>query len=278
MGKMCIYFRYLLHRNLLSWRMLSVVVVTILTMDTFLAPIRSYCRSAGLTVSQWGYALIWNNKYVGLCFLLIYIFAVSVFPEERKKERYAIARIGISCWVGAQALFLIFFGWLYAFFLYLIQNLLLIGVIEWTGDWGNGWKCLLNSDTIEKYDILVTMPRKVLSNGLPFQENIMVLIIMGMLLGMIGMLVMWLNFYGKSLGSLAATAVIFMSLAAQRYPLLYRYSPASWIQLEYHYSITNIERPKPEYIMGMLLLLTALFYVLTKVRANNTQENNRREM
>ncbi len=277
MSKLLIYCKYLSRRILLSWRMLTVIIVTVLTMDTFLAPIRSYCMDTGQIMSQWGFALIWNNKYVGLCFLLIYIFAISNFPESRERERYSIARIGTSNWVGAQALFLIFFGWIYAGFLYIIQNILLFGVLEWSNEWGSGWRYLVNGDITAYYDIYITVPRKVISNFSPLQANILVFLILGLLLGMIGMLIMWLNFYFKSAGTLAASAIVFMSLAAQRYIHLYRYSPANWIQLENHYSIVNTERPKQGYIILMLILLTAMFFMMARNRANYTQENNRRK-
>ena len=54
-------------------------------------------------------------------------------------------------------------------------------------------------------------------------------------------------------------------------------SPASWIQMQYHYRITNTKLPTVDYIIEMLFLLTALFYIIAKIRANMTQENNRRK-
>lgn len=278
MSKTITYFKYLFRRILLSWRMLAVFIVSVLTMDTFLAPIRSYCQDMDIKVSPWGFALIWDNKYVGLCFLLIYILGISNFPEDRGKERYSIARIGISNWVGAQALFMMLFGWLYTYFLYAVQNLLLIGVTEWSNEWGEGWTNLINSYVTEYFDIFITIPKRVLSNYSPEQANFLVFLIMGLLLGMIGMLVMWLNFYAKSAGTLAATAMVFMSLAAQRYIRLYRYSPVNWIQLENHYNLLSPEKPKQGYIILMLIFLTALLFMLSKNRANHTQENNRRKL
>lgn len=278
MSKTIIYFKYLFRKILFSWRMLAVFIVSMLTMDTFLAPIRSYCYDMDIKISPWGFALIWDNKYVGLCFLLIYILGISNFPEDRGKERYSIARIGISNWVGAQALFMLLFGWLYTFFLYVIQNLLLIDVIEWSREWGEGWKNLTNSYITEYFDIFITIPKRVLANYSPEQANFLEVLIIGLLLGMIGMLVMWLNFYAKSAGTLAATAVVFTSLAAGRYVHLYRYSPVNWIQLENHYNLLSPEKPKQGYIILMLMLLTALLFILSKNRANVTQENNRRKL
>lgn len=276
MSKLLVYYKWLLQKIIFSWRMLAVFIVSVLIMDTFLAPIRLYSKDIGEGMSQWGFALIWNNKYVGLCFLLIYIFAVADFPGDREKARYVIARIGVSNWAGTQVLFLLTFGWIYTFFLYCIQNLLLAGVLECSSEWGNGWRNLVNSNITAYYDIYITVPRKVISNDSPVQANLLVFLIMGLLLGMIGVLIMWLNFYSKSAGTLAASAVAFMSLAAQRYINLYRYSPVNWIQLDNHYSIVNPEKPRQGYIFMMLILLTALFCMLVKNRANNTQENNRR--
>jgi len=278
MNKVLSYYNYLMRRVLLSWRMLAVLLVTILTMDTFLSPIRSYCKSTGKTLGPWGFALIWNNKYVILCFLLIYIFAVSHFPESREKERYFIARIGVSDWVGAQACFLVAFGWIYAGVLYVVSILVTFGALEWTKEWGSGWISLADYNVVIQYKMYITMPGRVLSNYAPYQANLLVFVIMGLLLGMIGMLVMWLNFYSRTVGSLAASAVVFAGLAAERYMNLYRYSPANWLQLDKHYSMINPERPTKEYIIAVLFVLTALFFMLAKTRANHTQENNRRRL
>lgn len=270
------YYRYLVQRHFLSWRMLAVFIFVVLTMDSFLAAIRIYCQELNIKMSQWGFALIWDNKYVGLCFLLIFIFAASIFPEDRTKDRYIIARLGISKWVIGQSLYLITFGWIYTFFLYIVQNFLLWNVMEITSAWGKGWGTLSSNNVIQQYDIYISVPYLVISNYNPLQANILVVIIMGLLLGMIGMLIFLLNFYSKVAGSLIASAIIFMSLAASKNNLLHRYSPASWIRLDSHYRITSTNQPTVMYIIGMLILWTSMFIVLAKIRANQTQENNRR--
>lgn len=278
MNRVLSYYKYLMRRVLLSWRMLAVLLAVILTMDTFLSPVRAYCKSTGKTLGPWGFALIWNNKYVILCFLLIYIFAVSNFPESREKERYFIARIGLSDRVGAQACFLVTFGWIYAGVLYIVSVLMILGPLEWTNEWGSGWISLADRNVIMKYGMYITMPGRVLSNYAPYQANLLVFVIMVLLLGMTGMLILWLNFYSRTAGSLAASAMVFVCLAAERYINLYRYSPASWLQLDYHYSMINPKRPTKEYIISVLLVLTVLFFMLAKTRANHTQENNRRRL
>ncbi len=270
------YYTYLLRKHLLSWRMLAVFILTILTMDTFLAAIRVYCRDQAVKVSQWGFALIWDNKYVGLCFLLIFIFAVAVFPEDRKGDCYIISRIGISRWVAGQSLYLLTFGWIYMLFMLLVQNILLSTVLEFTSDWGKGWATLSYNDVILHYNIYTTVPYRVVSNYDPLWANILVMTIMGLLLGMLGALVFWLNFYSRAAGPLAASALVFMGLAADKNRSLQRYSPTNWIRLDHHYTITDTDQPKVAYIIGMLLLWTVLFFLLTKLRANRTQENNRR--
>lgn len=270
------YYRYLVQRHFLSWRMMAVSIFVLLTMDSFLATIRVYCQEMDIKMSQWGFALIWHNKYVGLCFLLIFIFAASIFPEDRTKDRYIIARLGISKWIAGQSLYLITFGWIYTIFLYLVQNILLWNVIEITYIWGKGWGTLSNSNVIQQYNTYITVPYLVVSNYGPLEANILVVVIMGLLLGMLGMLIFWLNFYSKVTGPFIASAIIFLSLAASKNSMLHRYSPASWIRLDSHYRITSTSQPTVTYIIGMLILWTIMFFVLAKIRANQTQENNRR--
>ncbi|MBD5394695.1 MAG: hypothetical protein HDR71_10575 [Lachnospiraceae bacterium] len=271
----CYYF-YLLRKHFLSWRMLAVSILTVLTMDTFLAPLRIYSREQNVKMSQWGFALIWHNKYVGLCFMLIFIFAAAIFPEDRKGDCYIISRIGISKWVAGQSLYLLTFGWIYTLFLFLIQNMLLCSVMEFASEWGKGWATLSNDNVILHYKIYTTVPFLVVCNYDPLRANVLVAIILGLLLGMMGMLIFWLNFYSKTAGPLAASALVFMSLAAAKNSSLLKYSPTSWISLNGHYSITNTDQPTLTYMIGQLLLWTILFFLLSKLRAGRTQENNRR--
>ena len=270
------YYGYLLRKYFISWRMLAVAVFTILTMDAFLASVRTYSRDMGVEMSQWGFALIWDNKYVGLCFILIYIFAVAPFPEDRVQARFIIARVGISNWVWGQFLYLFTFGWLYTIFLYVIQNLLLWNVLSFSREWGKGWVNLTNFDICVYYDIYVSPPYLVISNYDPARANLLVVVIMGLLLGMLGAMIFLLNFYSRAAGPAAASALVFMSLAAIRISSLNHFSPVSWIRIDSHYRLTCSNRPTEGYIIGMLILWLILLPLLAKLRANHTQENNRR--
>lgn len=270
------YYCHLLRRHLISWRMFAVLVVTILTMDAFIAPIRDYCRMLKVKMSPWGFALLWDNKYILLCFMLIFIFASAIFPEDRAKDRYTIARIGISKWASAQALYLITFGWIYTFMIYGCLNLLLLNVMEFIPNWGLGWGTLINSNVILEFNIYTTVPYLVISNYEPLYANMLVVIIMGLLLGMMGMLLFWLNCYSKIAGPIITSAVLLLDMAVNKNIRILRYSPASWLRLDMHYRITNPEQPTVTYIVVMLILLTLLFSKLAKVTIEQTQENGRR--
>ncbi len=272
------FYANVTRRSLLSWRMFSAVLLTVMTMDCFLMSIRKYCVSQGVKMTQWGFALIWNNKYVGLCFLLIFIYAVSNFPLDREKERYYIARLGVSKWIAAQGLYVLSFGWLYTAFLFALENLLLLPVLEWSSEWGNGWIALSDTNIVLKYELYISTSRSVLSNYTPGMANLLVFLNMGFLLGMLGSLVLWLNAYSRMAGPIAASAVVFLGLAAAKNPSLYRYSPTTFIQLNNQYSSVNPDYPTESYIIMMLLLLTVLCLALAFMRVRETQENNRRKL
>lgn len=272
------YYCYLLRKHLISWRMLAVLAATLLTMDFFIHSIRDYCHVMEVRMSPWGFALLWNNKYIVLCFMLIFIFASAIFPEDRAGDRYIISRIGISKWTLGQALYLITLGWLYTFLVYLCLNLLLWNVMEFIPDWGPGWSMLSNDNVISSFHLYTTVPYLVISNYHPLSANLLILLIMGLLLGMMGMLMFWLNFYSKIAGPIITSAIVFLDMAVNFKNLnLLRYSPVSWLRLDMHYGITKPEYPTVTYIISMLILLTALFAVLAGMTANQTQENGRRK-
>lgn len=271
------YYCYLLRRHLVSWRIFAVLIVTLLTMDAFFMPIRSYCQNLEIKMSQWGFALLWNNKYISLCFILIFVFASAIFPENKARDRYVITRIGVSKWTLGQALYLITFGWLYTLVICLCMNLLLINVIEFSPDWGLGWGTLINDNVIAEFNIYTTVPYLIISNYTPLYANILVIFIMGLLLGMLSMLMLCLNFYSKIAGPVVTSAIVFLDMAANKNTRLLKYSPVSWIRLDSHYKIMNTDQPTVIYIIGMLSLLTLLFLMLAKITANRTQENGRRK-
>lgn len=276
MGSVITYYKYLLKKNLLSWRMLSVVIVTMLVLDSFFATVRTFCESTDLKVSQWGFAIMWNNKYLVLCFFLIFIYAIANFPKDRSKERYMIARMGVSKWIYGQVLYIHTFGWIYVFFILVMQNLLLCPVMEWSDKWGSGWAALTDSNMILDNYVLVTVSKTILSNYSPIYATILVIMIMGILLGMLGTLILYLNLYSKVLGTLVASALVFLSLATKMNAELFRYSVINWIQLDCHYTQTHNTYPTLNYIFLVLVMLSVLLVVLAKIRVNGTQENNRR--
>lgn len=271
------FYRYLMKKLLLSWRMLAVLLGSLLIMDTFLAPLRTYCREMNVKMTPWGFALIWENRYVGMSFLLIYIFAVAVIPEDRGRDCYIISRIGVSRWVCGQSLFLITFAWIYTFSLVIIQNVLLLGFLEFSPEWGNGWASLTDGNIIERFQIYTMASYLGVSNYKPLQANLLIILIMGLLLGMTGMLVFWLNLYSRFAGAFGGTVMILLSLGVDWKRWLLPFSPLSWLSFSKHYRISEPENPTLTYILGMLFLFTLLFWFAAVFRANATQENNRRK-
>lgn len=277
MGSVITYYKYLLKRNLLSWRMLSVVLITILISDAFFAPVRTYCENTSVKVSQWGFAVMWDNKYVLLCYLLIFIYGIAHVPQDRCKERYMISRMGTTRWVYGQVLYIYTFAWLYVILVVIIEDLLLLPVLEWNDKWGNGWIGLTNFDIAYNNGVLVSVSQAVISNYTPLEATIQVFVIMGLMLGMLGSLIFFLNLYSRVLGPLIASAMAFMGLAARKDSRLFRYSVVSWLQLDCHYTSMHTDYPTLTYIFVVLILASALFVILTKIRINSTQENNRRK-
>lgn len=271
------YYFHLLRRNLFSWRMLSVLIITVLTMDSFLSGIQAYCRGQNIKMSQWGFALLWNNKYLTLCFLLIYLYAIANMPESRSRERYAVSRIGVSKWITAQSLYLITFGWLYTAVLSVLPNILLWKEISMMENWGKGWATLANVNMISHYGMYVKVSHYTISNKNPLQANCEIFLILGLLLGCVGLISFVWNFYSKIISSLALSFLVLLSFAAEKNTALYRFSPVSWVDLDNHYSVLRTNFPRIGYMISMLLGITLLCYFIAKYKVGQTQENNRRK-
>ncbi|MDO4292682.1 MAG: hypothetical protein Q4C65_05540 [Eubacteriales bacterium] len=268
MGKIFLYYRILLRRNMMSLRMLAVLLVTALVMDAFLRPVREFCGMAGLDVSQWGFSLFWGNKYVGLTFMLLFAYGASALTDDYKKEQCIIGRIGREGWITGQLLYQLTYGWLYAFFLCLLHLLLLSPVMRMEKGWGRGWGILTDGMVGNECGILLEIPYYIISNYRPVAALVETLLLLGLTFGFLASLLLWMRFYGYVYGAIAASLLIFWSISMEIFgDRIYRFSPLSWIRLNRHYQLAHPLWPTTGYAALMLILFTLLFFCLAKRKA-----------
>lgn len=270
------YFRYIGHKHLHSWRMLAIVVVSALSMDSFLAELRRYCLQEGEQLSPWGMPLIWNKQYVSVIFLLIFLFAIADFPLDRSKEKYVISRIGTTRWIWIQQIYLIVFSFLYEMLLFILQFILLLPVTTWTMEWGRGWERLTNEQMRMKYTMILTIPKERIYNQDVIKTNACYLLLLFLILVFMAELVLWLNMYHKLVSALLAAMLAIIPLSGKLSGRIFFFIPTTWMQQKAQYSVYQTNQPTLEYMYLCLGLAIVLLILFSMERCSRTQENNRR--
>lgn len=270
------YFRYIEHKHLLSWKMLAIVVVSALSMDSFLAELRRYCLQEGEQLSPWGMPLIWNKQYVSVIFLLIFLFAIADFPLDRSKEKYVISRIGTTRWIWIQQMYLIVFSFLYEMLLFILQFILLLPVTTWTMEWGSGWERLTNEQMRMKYTMILTIPKERIYNRDVIKTNVCYLLLLFLILVFMAELVLWLNMYHKLVSALLAAMLAIIPLSGKLSGRIFFFIPTTWMQQKAQYSVYQTNQPTLEYMYLCLGLAIVLLILFGMERCSRTQENNRR--
>lgn len=87
--KQCMKIFFVQH--ICSYRMLSVAVVSLICMDIYARPIRRLCSLHNVKVSLLGMPIFWNRHHVAVLFILIFLFAITEFPLDRRTHQYMIA-------------------------------------------------------------------------------------------------------------------------------------------------------------------------------------------
>lgn len=271
------YFRYIGHKHLFSWKMLAIVVVSALSMDSFLAELRRYCLQEGEQLSPWGMPLIWDKQYVSVIFLLIFLFAIADFPLDRSKEKYVISRIGTTRWIWIQQMYLIVFSFLYEMLLFILQFILLLPVTTWTMEWGSGWERLTNEQMRMKYTMILTIPKERIYNRDVIKTNACYLLLLFLILVFMAELVLWLNMYHKLVSALLVAMLAIIPLSGKLSGRIFFFIPTTWMQQKVQYSVYQTNQPTLEYMYLCLGVGIVLLILFGMERCSRTQENNRRK-
>ncbi len=243
-------------------------------MDSFTQSIRTLYVDAGMKLSPFSFVHLWNNKYIVLCFMLLFIYSVANYPRDRIKERYIIGRIGVKKWAYGQMLYLGTFSWIYLIFLFVVNTLFMLPCTVWKSSWGNEWSYLLNSDFVIEHNVMIYPTQNILLNYKPIDALLLIFVIGGSIFTMISFLIITMNLYHKMLGSFLATGLVFLSVTMGSVPSMIRFSPVSWWNLDSHYRISNQVLPKVEYMFLVMGLLVLLFINVLKIRVLQTQEDH----
>jgi len=260
----------------ISWRMFSGLLLLIGGMDVFLREIRNACIRDEMKLTPWGLPLLFNSSYFMLVFISIFLFLISIYPLDRKRNCYVIARIGTRKWIRLQGVCLIVISIMYILTLYVIEVLLLFPVLQFNMKWSDGWIKLSEESYCKSVGSSLTIPASIVQNESVFLSNLKFILFFFGILIFTSFVVLYFSQIRNFLGILIASAGMLIGLSQKVSGTLLFFSPYCWFRDIKRYSIRYPGNPGEKYIALFLTLACILFYLSAEQRCRTIQENNRR--
>lgn len=267
--------KYFFNIHFLSYKTLSILLITAMLMDYFLKPVRNYCSVHELKVSLFGFPILWNRQYVGVLLLLLFLFLISDFPLSRKQNRYFISRLGIASWCRCEAVYLFIISVVYYFYCYLLFILFLLPCGRFM-DYTKGWMKFYKNIEAYSKGIIIVVPDAYISSHDTLTGNVHFFLCAFLVMCFISMVVLFLNQLNMYFGIIADSFIILSGLANKIAGRMTYFSPLHFTRLDIRYSISKPDYPSEQYIYTILILMIILFYSLAEENMCMTQENNKR--
>ena len=272
--KQCMKFFFMNHLG--TYRMLAVGVISAICMDIYARPIRKLCEVYDLTLSLWGMPIFWNRRHVPVLFLLIFLFAIAHFPLNRRVHQYFVSRLGVRIWILFQSIYLLIYSGLYIIWCYALFVITLCPRGSFSPDYYQGWWKLSKLAEQDETGVLIRIPQEYLLSHGSRQANLEFMLCLWLVLFFICMIVLLFNQIRSYLGDIIACFVILSGLSNKITGGRMWFSPMHFLSLSNRYSALHPENPQYLYMILILVVLSAILYILAESWICSTQENNRR--
>lgn len=272
--KQCMRFFFLQH--LLSYKMLSASILSFICIDIYIRPLRRFCLEHNIKLNLFGMPILWNKRYIPAIIMLIFIFAITGFPLDRRRHQYYVARLGTRNWLQFQSLYLIIFSGIYILWNYVVCILTLLPCGTFTGAYYDGWWNVGILAVRESTDVGISIPQEYFLTHETIQANIEFIACVWLVMILFCMIVLLFNQLKPYLGDIIGAFVILSGLSNKITGRRTWVSPMHFIGISNRYSALHPENPQYIYMIIILVLVNLLLYFLAESWICNTQENNRR--
>ncbi len=272
--KQCMKIFFVQH--ICSYRMLSVAVVSLICMDIYARPIRRLCSLHNVKVSLLGMPIFWNRHHVAVLFILIFLFAITEFPLDRRTHQYMIARLGVRLWLLFQATYLMVFCGIYALWCYAIFVITLCPYGSYQLGYYQGWWRLSELQVKDEMNTGIQVSQEYLLSHGTLQANAEFILCLWLVLLFIGMALLLFNQLRPYLGDVLACFIILSGISNKVTGMRTWFSPMHFLSMSNRYSVVHPQNPRLLYMILVLATLNMLLYYLADGWICSTQENNRR--
>ena len=275
--------------NFLKWRSSPRTVIVFLLLAVFMyyitAGTRALAAAQNMAVTPWLFPFIpsYSLNLDILYFALILLFCDAPFFDEQFP--YVCMRAGRFVWVVGQILYIIFASLVYTAVSYLFCLLFCLPNLSFSIGWGKILRMMsmpLSKDFAQTYLTGVMANDSginVMSLYTPLQATLFTLLLMWLAGIFLGLLMFAINLHAsRGVGSLVAAffvilnffAYIFSSGHGFKAPIIYYFSPISWVNLA-NLQMNANNRPPLVYALTTLCLLI-LFFIIVSVYSVKQKE------
>lgn len=217
-----------------SPRVYVVAALILLFTNMVISPIVDLADSVEENVTPWLIPFIMSDSYM---IIVIFVCAVLLFcdaPFTDEQQPYIIIRSNKIYWATGQILYIIVSGFIFSVFLFISVCINLIGVIDFSTDWGKIIGTLAQTDAGSQFNSYIFFDYSIMISFSAINATIITLILVWMTSVFIGLLVFFINTYLNSIiGPIVAFALVLFQylLPIIRIDFLYYFSPISWVNL-----------------------------------------------
>jgi hypothetical protein len=236
------------------------------------SPIVNLAQSVNESVNPWIMPFIMSDDYM---IIILFICAVVLFcdaPFIDEQQPYVIIRSDKICWALGQILYVVLSGLIFAVFIFISVCINLIGVINFSSDWGKIIGTLAQTNAGTQFNSYISFDYSIMVNYSSIEATFITILLVWAVSVFLGLLMFLINTH---LNNIIGPVVAFVLVLAQyflpiiRVDVLYYFSPVSWVNLK-NIDIKGISiYPNFEYIstalcIGIITLIILIVFSYKK--------------
>lgn len=259
-------FNEYLKNSIISFRMITILVIWIFMMDLILSGYRSVSISSGQKDVMVLLPFLQNNFFFNKIILLSVLCFFSEVPFMSRQELYVVVRLGRKKWGCKNVGYIMVNSLILSALLVLSSIVLIVPTIRLSDQWGSLIRTISVSGMVE--GILLEVNADTISSFQPYELLLHQFLINSIAFCFLGMLLYTLSLFMKRIWAyICVVSLIFLPSVAGKLAIeMDNYSPCSWVQsAHWRYGFDN-SKPDLVYIYVAFTMLIAILIYISQIK------------
>ena len=269
-----VYILLLFKSRIFNRKFAGLILFIGFSLFIFLKPLKKISKMLGYGISPWGIPFLFSNVFFGFMFLATIVYFFSNVFYANQEYMYHYIRLGKNKWGIIQMLQIILCSGIIVLCVFILSVLILIPNIRFETAWGKIYYTVALTDAYKQYNLLFSIPYKILSHYSALKAFFLMLIILLLLVVFLGMLMFMISLYFSNtcaifIGELFAVSSLVSDNLSKKHTIVNYFFPSSWIRITnigYNY---NTNHPSVQYVLlilcsGIIILMVLSLYKIRK--------------